>query len=339
MKLKRLLAIVALGVVAALPAKAYEFTDSLGNKVRFDSAPVKVAPSGKIAQYMMLTFDKTRLGGLSGKIGDKITQFVGGDFSSLPVFGQFYGGKSPFNPEAVMKAAPDVILDMGEAKKTIKADLKGVQDVTGIPTLFIQATLTDMNKAYRMMGELLNEPERGEAMGRYADEVYLYAAAHKSDMAKAPSVYIASGDDGLSTNARGSFHAQVLDLVGLTNAADLKFSTKGAGTQVSMEQLINWQPGVIVCDSAEVKKLIETEPAWQALDAVKAGKVFLTPDKPYNIVFNPPASNRLLGVYWLGHIAAPDVYNFDMKDKLRENYKLFYGVDLTDEQAAAILGE
>lgn len=339
MKLKGLLASVLLAAAVAFPAFGFDFTDDLGAKASWQASPTKVAPSGKIAQQMMLVFDKTKLVGLSGKLSDKVAKFFDLDTSKMVEFGQFYGGKASFNPEVVLNAGADLILDMGEAKKTIKEDLAGLTQKSGIPALFIKATLTDMDSAFRRMGELFQNKERGEELARYAEELYAYAAERKEAMAKAPSVYFALGDEGLSTNARGSFHAQVLDLVGATNAADVEFSSKGAGTQVSMEQLINWQPGWVITESKEVYDLVTSDGAWKALDAVKEGRVALIPSTPYNVVLNPPSSNRLIGIYWLGNLIAPEIYNFDMTEKMAQFFKLFYGADLPKEEVEKILGK
>ena len=46
----------------------------------------------------------------------------------------------------------------------------------------------------------------------------------------------------------------------------------------------------------------------------------------------------VLGVWWLGQLAYPDVYNdYDMVEVAREYYKLFWNYDLSDKEAKAML--
>jgi len=64
--------------------------------------------------------------------------------------------------------------------------------------------------------------------------------------------------------------------------------------------------------------------------------------------------NMILGVWWLGNLLYPEVYdydmtaktqeiykvfwNYDMTAKTQEIYKVFWNYDLTAEEAAAMLG-
>lgn len=48
--------------------------------------------------------------------------------------------------------------------------------------------------------------------------------------------------------------------------------------------------------------------------------------------------NRVLGIQWVANMLYPDRYDVDMMDVTEEFYKLFYEVDLTDEQAQELLG-
>ena len=48
--------------------------------------------------------------------------------------------------------------------------------------------------------------------------------------------------------------------------------------------------------------------------------------------------NMVLGVWWLGNLLYPEVYDYDMTAKAQEIYKMFWNYDLTAEEAAAMLG-
>ena len=67
-------------------------------------------------------------------------------------------------------AAPQVIIDTGEAKKGAKEDLDALQEQLGIPVVFIEAKLSDYGAAYERLGEMLGVQERGaELAGRCAE--------------------------------------------------------------------------------------------------------------------------------------------------------------------------
>ena len=54
-------------------------------------------------------------------------------------------------------AAPQVIIDTGEAKEGAEEDLNALQEQLGIPVVFIEAKLSDYGAAYARLGELLGK--------------------------------------------------------------------------------------------------------------------------------------------------------------------------------------
>lgn len=153
------------------------------------------------------------------------------------------------------------------------------------------------------------------------------------------TVYEAFEESGLCTNARGSFQGEVIDKVGGVNVADVEIVAMGAGSEVSLELVINWNPDVILVETADVYRMITTDKAWAGLNAVKNGRVYKIPDVPYSCMGNPPSVNRVMGILWLGNILYPAQYGIDIKSELIDFYSLFYHVKLNDDQAAGILGK
>ena len=76
----------------------------------------------------------------------------------------------------------------------------------------------------------------------------------------------------------------------------------------------------------------------EILRAVKDGRVYTVPCDPYCWLSAPPSMNMILGVWWLGNLLYPEVYDYDMTAKAQEIYKVFWNYDLTAEEAAAMLG-
>jgi iron complex transport system substrate-binding protein len=102
---------------------------------------------------------------------------------SLPVFGQFYGKSNTLNLEALIEADPQVIIDLGDKKASHKEDMTGVQEQTGIPTIFIEANLNTFPDAYRKLGKLLGKEEKAEQIAQYIERTVAMA---KENAAKIP---------------------------------------------------------------------------------------------------------------------------------------------------------
>jgi len=298
-----------------------------------------VAPSGPLAQIVLYTAAPDKLAGLSKDFSDDAKQYIDQKYWSLPKFGQFYGKNASLNMEALEVAAPDVIIDIGETKETEKEDMDNLQKQLGIPTVFISATLDTMDNAYTMLGDLLGEAERSKILAEYCKNTISKADAMAKSIADDHRirVYMAMGNAGLDTNAAGSIHADVLSRVGAVNVADMEVVSTGGGSKVSWEQLFNWEPDVIIVDGQTLYQTITTDPTWQELKAVKDGKVYRIPDVPYSFISNPPSVNRVIGINWLGNLLYPDQYQLDIKSEVKNFYKLFYSVDLSDKQYEAIM--
>ena len=135
-------------------------TDSAGREVEIPSEITKIAPSGPLAQIVLYTVSPDKLAGLAADFSDEAKQYIDEKYWGLPKFGQFYGKNASLNMEALIAEAPDVIIDIGEAKKTVKEDMDALQEQLNIPVIFVEATLPTMADAYEMLGDITGERSR-----------------------------------------------------------------------------------------------------------------------------------------------------------------------------------
>lgn len=323
-------------------AETVSFTDSTGRAVELPASITKIAPSGPVATMILAAFAPEKLVCTGTNIGDDQAAFLYEGLSDLPMTGQLYGGKATFNLEELLATGAEVIIDLGDFKKSIADDLTALQEQTGLPCIFLEADLAHMADAFRSLGTILGKEERGEELARLVEETMTMAAENSAKITEDQmvSVLYSSGSDPLGTNAEGSSQAQVLGIVGAKNAVVVdEVTSKGGGNMINMEQLYNFDPNVVLVTDAAALEIIESETAWQELRAVKDGKVYTVPTEPYCWLSAPPSMNMILGVWWLGNLLYPEVYDYDMTAKAQEIYKTFWNYDLTAEEAAAMLGK
>ena len=115
--------------------------------------------------------------------------------------------------------------------------------------------------------------------------------------------------------------------------------------QISAEQLLAWDPDVIIVNgepkadmsgSAAAEAILKN-PDYASLKAVQELKVYGTPNAPFSWVDRPPGPNRLIGMRWFSALIYPEFINCDVKEEVHEFFDLFYHVDLTDEQMEKLL--
>ncbi|KMT21795.1 ABC transporter substrate-binding protein [Clostridium cylindrosporum] len=317
------------------------FVDSAGRSVEIPKEIKRVAPSGALAQIVLYSLSPDKIIGWSQEPSESVKKYMDEKYWKLPTFGQFYGKNVNLNIEALIKEKPEVIIDIGEKKKTVKQDMDGIQKQVGIPVIFIEATLDTMDKAYTTLGEILSEKDAAKVLSDYCTKSINEARGKSASipMDKKLKVYYGEGDTGLETNPKGSIHADVIDLVGGINVADITTTKGTGGNQVTMEQILLWAPDRIILGPKSIYKSMGIDDRWKDLKAVKEGKYYEIPMGPYNWMGRPPSVNRLIGIKWLGNLLYPDIFNYDMVKETKEFYKLFYHYDLKDSDVKKLLSK
>lgn len=330
------LSIVLLLAVAAPLAHAEEmvsFTDSAGRTVEVPANITRIAPSGGLAQIFLFALAPEYFIGLASAWMPEAEEFMG-DYYSLPVLGNLYGGSSDLNLEEIAAQDPQLIIDVGEAKSTIVEDMDAIQEQIGIPAVHIDASLTTNAEAYRTLGALLGLSERGEELAAYCEEVHARTQGiieALGDAGKKELLYCV-GEDGLNVIAKDSYHGEIIDLVANNLAVIEGFSSKGSGDPVDMEQLLLWDPEYIIFAPGGAYEQVQSDSLWQELQAIKEGKYAETPSVPYNWMNSPPSVQRYLGMIWLCDLLYPEACEYSLQEEIARYFSLFYHAELTQEQ-------
>lgn len=314
------------------------FTDSAGRKVEVPTHITKIAASGSMAQIVLFALAPEMLVGLAGKWDPVCEKYLDTKYYNLPVLGQFYG-KGDLNLEEVAKVNPQIIIDVGESKKTIVKDMDSIQKQVGIPTVHIEATMDTMGEAYRTLGKLLGKEKEAEELAKYCEDVKSNTDSIMNKVGEngKTKVLYCLGKDGLNVLAKGSFHAEILDKVCNNVAVVTDISSKGTGNPVNMEQILLWNPDVIIFAPDSIYSSVKNDKAWNQLAAIKNGHYYEVPIGPYNWMGNPPSVNRYIGMIWITQLLYPDKAQYNLYDEAVKYYKLFYHCDLTEDQYKALV--
>lgn len=312
-----------------------QFTDDLGRTVAVPVTVDKIAVSGPLTQVYVFPLCPELFAGFSNAFASDIEKYFPAEYLSLPELGQLYGGKGTMDLEALLAADPDVVIDVGDAKSNMAEDLDALTEQTGIPFVHINANEATAAEAYLRLGELTGKTEKAQELSDWCrenyDRVADVMAKVDADGARKSLVYCL-GDKGLNVLAEGSFHAGTINLVS-DNAAKLsEVSFSGDGNEIDMEQLILWNPEVIVFEPNSVYDTAGADPVWQELDAIKNGEYYRCPWGPYGWLSTPPGVQRYLGMVWLTALLYPEYVDYDLQELVTEYYQVFYGYELSDAE-------
>lgn len=318
-----------------------EITDMAGRTMEVPVEIDKVFSTGPVAAIYLYTMDPDRMLGWNYDLNDLEKKIILPEYHDLPSFGM---GDS-VNYEAVIAAAPQIALDVSSGNEASKEEADRLSESLGIPVVIVSSQMEDTAEVYRFLGELFGDPQRGELLAAYVDKTLKDVTGAGIPDDQKVTVYYGNGENSLETAPAGSTHSQIIDFVNAVNVADMEVEG-GSRVQISAEQLLAWDPDYIIVNgepkkdiSGEdaVKAVLET-PEFATLKAVQNQQVYGTPNTPFSWVDRPPGPNRIIGIRWLAKILYPDVFDYDVDQEVKEFYKLFYHVELTEEQMSGFLG-
>ncbi len=311
------------------------FTDSCGREVKVPTDIQKVAVSGPLAQMVVFAIAPDKMVGVANAWDESAKAYFDAKYLELPLLGQLYGGKGELNLETLLAVEPDVVIDVGEPKDSMAEDLDALQEQTGIPFVHIDAYLASMDDTYAMLGDLLAMPNEAQGLADYCRYAYDKVKAIADSVEKVNLLYV-TGEEGLNVIAKGSYHAEVIDMLCNNLAVVDEPSSKGTGNEVDMEQILNWNPDAVIFAPGSIYSTVADNENWQTIPAIRDGRYYEVPMGPYNWMGFPPSVQRILGMQWMAKVLYPDAADYDMYETTQTYFQLFYHCDLTAEQYAAL---
>lgn len=323
------------------PTATVEITDQAGRTVTIPTPEnlKKVFSQSPLGEMMVYSINPEFLAATYTKYTEESLKYLDPVMKDVPYLGVFSAGQV-VNKEQILGSNAQVIVYVGPNQldqATIDA-ANDLQNQLNMPVVVVSGLFEDMPASYRFLGKLFGEETTAEKLALYCEDVINNVMVKVSQIPddKRVPVYYAEGNEGLETEPVSSSHAAVLKYANVYNVATVDL-VKGSGlSSVSLEQVFNWNPQVIVGVKATCD-YIKSNPDWADIDAVKNGLIYEIPAVPFNWIDRPPSINRILGVQWMANLLYPDVYNIDIIKQAKEFYKMFYHIDVTDDQIKSIM--
>lgn len=328
------------GALLAAPARAQNprtIRDSAGREVALPARVTRVYAAGPPAGILLYALAPDLMIGWTSAFRAHERPFVPERYADLPTLGRLTGRGNTANVEVVLEARPDLIFDYGTVNDTYASLAERVQRQTGIPYLLIDGRFDAMAESFRLLGEVVGLPERGRDFAARTAAILadVSARAGRVPQTQRPRVYYARGPRGLDTGLAGSINVESLEFMGATNvAAELG---RGGLVQVSLEQILRWNPDTIVTVDPNFHRDVFGDPLWRAVHAVREGRVFLAPNAPFGWIDFPPSVNRLIGLRWLGKVLYPAQFPEPLGPEVAAFFERFYHRRPDEAQLAQLL--
>lgn len=259
------------------------------------------------------------------------------------------GDLNQVNLESLLSLNPDVVFVTNYISPEI---IKQISDA-GLPVIAISLrissedekaklnpSLEDEDYAYneglqqgiRLIAEVFNKQPQGEALiqAAFANRPLLAERLANVSAEQRIKVYMANPD--LTTYGSGKYTGLMMNHAGANNVAA---STIKGYQQVSLENVLDWNPGVIFVQDRypDVVPQITTSAEWKNINAVKNQQVFLMPE--YAKAWGYPMPEALaLGELWMAKKLYPQRFaDIDLDEKVNIYYQQFYRTPYATDNA------
>ena len=242
-------------------------------------------------------------------------------------------GAGSVNREELLAHRPDVVTlwsGQGELRQNLGS--------LGIPVLTLgYTTPAELQAAVSLLGRVLgpDEAAQGERYNQYLDANLARVALGLSTlpMLKRPRVYYATGTP-LATEGGNSMINAWIEIAGGRNVAAEAGLERDI--QVSLEEVLRWNPEIIVVRDRPTWNAIRKDPRWAQVAAVRQQRVFVNPGG--DNAWCTRAAESALQILWAARIFHPEAFpNLDLGAELRAFYRDFYRYTLSDEEVQRIL--
>mgnify|MGYP003741348773 FL=1 len=316
-----------------------QITDMVGRNVTVPDQITRVVATSPPTTNLVYMLAPEKLAGWNFK---PTGQYMNPKYKNLTEVGGWFG-KQTGNYETFISINPDIVLEgsspLANSNDTIIERQNKFGSIPVVAVLDV-SNVTKFTPSIKFVGQVLGSQDKANKLVSFYEKVYnqVNNTASQIPDEEKKKVYYAEGAEGLQTEPTGSQHSQLIELAGGINIANVPLKQGMGMSDVSIEQVLKWDPDVILVGDPTFYKKVYNDTKWQNVKAVKEKQVFLIPQDPFNWFDRPPGVNIILGIPWTAKTIYPDKFqDLDMNSLTKEFYSEFYHYQLTDDQLNNLL--
>ncbi|MCL4525485.1 MAG: ABC transporter substrate-binding protein [Gammaproteobacteria bacterium] len=319
-------------------AVAQVVMDMSGQPVNIPQPLYKVFGSAPPVNALIYTLDPPLLAGWNLPLSPSQRRYLDPAARHLPVLGGWFGQGYNADIGTILQEHPDLVVFwypyMGP-----QANVVSKLRALGLPVLNVKLhDLTDYIQAYRLLGEAFHKQKRAERLIHYLSEKNdtLQRLHTQIPDQNRVTVYYAGSPNGLRSGCDEAMPTATIQWADGENVFHCTINHFQGYQQVSMGQVLRWNPQVIISDNPTFLTQVYTNPAWAPLQAVRDHRVYYIPQQPFSWFNRLYSFMQILGAQWLAHKLYPQQFAFSDKD-IQHFYQQFLGVKISDAQLREVM--
>lgn len=245
---------------------------------------------------------------------------------------------STINIEELLNSKPDLVfiqkttaLNAGEVEKL---------DKFSVPYLVVDyGSIEEQQNAIRVIGQALGVEAKAQEYNAFYQACVEKVEKTSSQILEEKRVRVYhSVNEATRTDVPGSLPADWLKRTGAVNVAlDKSLRLVEGKYYASLEQIVLWNPDLILANEPGVAAYITGNPQWASLKAVKDQNVY---QMPIGISRwgHPGGLETPLAMLWTAQLLYPQLFtDLDMHKETRDFYKRFFNFELDEASVNHIL--
>lgn len=248
-------------------------------------------------------------------------------------------GASPSSEQLLAERADIVFGGYGgdrEAEAFARAGLRQVRvQAIGTKAATVEEFVDSQKRLVRVFGDALGRSasEKAETWCRWYDETVQRVTARTRAIAPGgrPKAYFVRGPGVLSSHGKGAYVYWYGEMAG----ADMVVKGRAAPGDVSVEELIRWDPEVMFIGRQYPASLVLDDPRLRDVRAVRERRVL---EVPAGVFFWDGGPECGLLLLYLAKQLHPGLFaDVDLAFEVRSYYRRFYRTDLADQEVDLLL--
>ncbi len=325
------------GSVNATDANGSGFSiiDALGRTVTFQKAPERIALAGRgitlVIDTVYLFPEASRKLVAVGKGGQGAGYFVKEIDPELSTKTML---ETDTGPEQVAATMPDAVI----LKSYMAEKLGKPLEALGLPVVYVDMeTPEQFERDLTVIGTLFrNEKRTAEILSYYRERLKMVAGRigniPEADKPKTLLLYYSQKDGVVAFNVAPLAWMQTIQVElsgGIPAWKDIRLGN--GWTKVGLEQIAAWNADCICIiayfdDPAEVVTKLKSDTKWQAMHAVKEGRLYAFPAD--YVSWDQPDPRWILGITWLASVLHPEkMKDIRMAEEIRSFFASMYGLE------------
>lgn len=319
------------------PGGSITVTDALGREITFEKAPSRIVLAGK---SLFMIADAIYLFPEAGKNIIALGSTMQGSGNFIPMIDPAFAEKISLDSEAgaeqIASAQPDCVIMKSTNAEKLGAPLEELK----IPVVYLDfETPAQYQRDLKTLGQLFQNPARAEELAAYfqskADAISSMISPLDADQKPRTLILYYSDKDGeVAFNVPPMSWMQTILVQTAGGLTVWEDANPGKGwTKVNLEQIASWNPDVIFIIAYfnpvdEVLAKLKEDAQWQALDAMKNGRVYGFAKDVYS--WDQPDTRWILGLAWTAGKLHPDLFpDLNIIEETQAFYRDLYGMDET----------